>query len=306
MSGCFFLFYEEILQLVTYTSIKDADRIEYKKEDTHRRRLPMNIHEYYQVKAGIAFRTSWLCLAAAFFFFLLHVFQIVRGNILLIAGPFLVIASVQFAWSRLYERRQTGNNAACYTPEQGLLEKGDLLLAYLPAPTIRILLFSPEGGLLGEIRDRNMNWYMWLIPNCVSFFLPKRCGLYDPSGNLLAEYRLRGGFRRRTAVLDSRGELLGIYEEDTKRSMVNLNGKIADRQGKDWVPISVSGFLQSFELKDIHGRTAAAYQKGWMPAEWSRRFNVNTPILTLPADTEPEQRILILGFLVTALNQADH
>ena len=88
--------------------------------------------------------------------------------------------------------------------------------------------------------------------------------------------------------------------------MVKLNGVIADRQGQEWVPIAVSGFLQSFEFKDVHGNTAAAFQKGWMPAEWSRRFKVNTPILSLPAGLKPEQKILILGFLAPALNQKDN
>ncbi|MBR8645952.1 hypothetical protein KEH51_24445 [[Brevibacterium] frigoritolerans] len=76
----------------------------------------------------------------------------------------------------------------------GLLKNEHVLLTFMPAPTLRLLLFAPDGSLMGEVRDLNMKWFMWMIPNFLSMLMAKRYELVDHEGRLLAKYHIKGGF----------------------------------------------------------------------------------------------------------------
>ena len=54
-----------------------------------------------------------------------------------------------------------------------LFRTDHILFTFMPAPTLRLLLFDHKGLLLGEIRDQNMRWFMWMIPNFLSLLFPK-------------------------------------------------------------------------------------------------------------------------------------
>ena len=62
----------------------------------------------------------------------------------------------------------------------------------MPAPTLRLLLFDHKGLLLGEIRDQNMRWFMWMIPNFLSLLLPKKYVLMNNKEDIVANYHLKG------------------------------------------------------------------------------------------------------------------
>ena len=66
-----------------------------------------------------------------------------------------------------------------------------ILFAFMPAPTLR-LLFDHKGLLLGEIRDQNVRWFMWLIPNFISLLLPKKYVLMNNKEDIVAIYHLNG------------------------------------------------------------------------------------------------------------------
>ncbi|MFE4239971.1 hypothetical protein ACM6Q7_12545 [Peribacillus butanolivorans] len=260
----------------------------------------MNIREYYQKTSNSNFHASWISLVLAIVFFICHAFTIIPGNILLITAPFIFLSIAQFVSHRIYENRIKELPIELIETNTSLLQTEHVLLTFMPAPTLRLLLFAPNGSLLGEIRDLNMKWFMWMVPNFLSMLLPKRYELVDHEGHLLAKYYIKRGLFNKVTILDHQGGVIGFYQEN--KSLVKINGMIYKFDGTEWMPVQTSGSLTSFEIKTKEGEKVVSYQEGWMPLEWGKRFKTNTPILTFSSNVEESPKIIIFGFCAATLN----
>ncbi|AOH55277.1 hypothetical protein ABE28_013030 [Peribacillus muralis] len=260
----------------------------------------MNIREYYQKISNSNFHASWISLGLAILFFIGHVTSLIRGPIILITSPFIFFSIVQYIIHRIYENRIKELPHDLYGKNADLLDAEHILLTFLPAPTLRLLLFAPDGSLLGEIRDRNMKWFMWMVPNFLSMLLAKRYELVDHDGRLLANYHIKKGLFNEMSIMDEEGSLIGSYEE--KRTLMKIEGMIYKEDGTEWMPIHTPGSLNSFEIATKNGEKIVSYQEGWMPLEWGKRFKTNTPILTFSSHVEEIPRFIIFGFCAATLN----
>ncbi|CAH0347305.1 hypothetical protein [Bacillus sp. CECT 9360] len=263
----------------------------------------MNIRTYYEKTARMCFHVSWITLIIAAVFFVLHVCHVIGGNVIAETAPFLILSIVNFIGSRIYENRMKDlpeeNVVSLISP----LETTDILLAFMPAPTLRVLLFHPDGSLLGEIRDRRMQRFMWIIPNTISVLLPKRYVLTNAAGIVLAEYEMKAGIKTMITMMDGTGNRVGYYKESLKESIVRLKGMIYTAEGQEWMPVNVSGLLNKFHMDTTDGKTIASFQKGWMPLEWAKRFKeMNTPILSFHDAATADERIAVFGFCAAAFN----
>lgn len=260
----------------------------------------MNIREYYQKMSHSNFYASSISLGLAVIFFIGHVVGLIPGPIILITAPFILISIALYIVHRIYESRIKELPRDLYGTNTGLLDAEHILLTFLPAPTLRLLLFAPDGNLMGEIRDRNMKWFMWMVPNFLSMLLAKRYDLVNPEGHVLAEYHIGRGLFNEMAIMDEEGSLIGSYQE--KRTFMKIEGMIYKEDGTEWMPVDTPGSLNSFEIATIAGKKIVTYQEGWMPVEWGRRFKTNTPILTFSSHVEKIPRLIIFGFCAAALN----
>ena len=84
----------------------------------------------------------------------------------------------------------------------------------MPAPTLRLLLFDHKGLLLGEIRDQNMRWFMWMIPNFLSLLLPKKYVLFNNKEEIVAKYHLKAGLTNSMTVYNANNQIIGYYKEN--------------------------------------------------------------------------------------------
>lgn len=263
----------------------------------------MNIRTYYEKISRMCFHVSWIALIIAGVFFVLHASKVFQGDIIAITAPFLLVGIINFTGSRIYEKRMEDMPEENVVSAVSLLEANDILLTFMPAPTLRVLLFQPDGSLLGEIRDRNMRWFMWMVPNSLSMFLPKRYTLTNAEGKMLAEYEIKWGIRTVLIMKDASGSPIGCYSECLKESLIRLKGMIYTADGQEWVPVNVSGLLNKFEMETKSGKPVASFQKGWMPLDWGRRFKeLNTPILTFHEKATAEEKIAVFGFCASAFN----
>ncbi|MDQ0217888.1 hypothetical protein ELQ35_00150 [Peribacillus cavernae] len=264
----------------------------------------MNIRTYYERTARRCFHVSWLTLIIAVIFFVLHVCNVFEGNIIAITLPFLFLSIAQFCVSRTYENRMKDlpPDNVMMTNVSPLATK-DVLLTFLPAPTLRVLLFHPNGSLLGEIRDLNMHWFMWMIPNSFSLVLPKRYLLTNGEGEVLAEYKMKWGIKTVIYMKDNTGRLVGHYRESLKESIIRLKGMIYTAEGQAWMPINVGGLLHNFDIETEGGKHIVSLRKGWMPLEWGTRFKeMNTPILSFDDQAKVEEKIAVFGFCASAFH----
>ena len=196
----------------------------------------MNIRDYYQKTAKACFIVAWISLILAILFFISHIFQLFPKEILTLAIPLILFSVIHFIYFRMYDNRVDKLENKTIETSGELFSTEDVLVVLMPAPTLRLLLFNSDGFLLGEIRDQNMRWFMWLIPNFLSILLPKKYELVNHQGDLLAKYHLTGGLSNSMTVYNANNGIIGNYQEEWKKSWFKIKGKLY-RGRREWISI---------------------------------------------------------------------
>ncbi|PLT28701.1 hypothetical protein [Peribacillus deserti] len=261
----------------------------------------MNIQNYYKKSSRINYYTSWVSLVIAVSFFVLHIFNKIYGNILYMTGPFIVISAAAYWRFKLNESR--GQETQSRPEAFGLFEESNILLAFLPAPTLRILLFEPGGNVIGEIRDINMKSYLWFIPYPFTELIPRRYGLYDREGTLISNYTVKGIFAEKMIIRNNDEEIIGIYKEELSKSVFKMQGMVFDSTQNPWIPLKAGAWQNGFTLEDCQGKKIGSLQKGIMPLEWAARFKEpNTPILRFHELAEDTEKMAAFGICASLFN----
>jgi hypothetical protein len=255
----------------------------------------LNIRDYYEKTAKGSYYTAWIFLIMAIIIVGLHVFQKLSGQIWMTI-PFMILSIVYFVIFRVNESRTSKVIEPKAHNENMILDEKELAAAFMPAPTLRMLLFTKQGTVTGEIRDRNMKWYKWLIPGSLTLFLPKQYGLYDDQDSLLAIYEIKAGFGHQLVVKNSEEKVVGIFEGNRQKSWVTINGEMYKPDGQAWLAVKTDRSLSGFYIQTDDEKKVAHFQKGWLPAEWGRVCpDPNTPILTFDESVHQEEKIMIFG-----------
>jgi hypothetical protein len=266
----------------------------------------MNIRDYYQKTAKACFIVAWISLILAILFFMSHILRLFPKEILTLAIPLILFSVIHFIYFRIYDNRVNKLEHKSIETSGELFSTEDVLVVFMPAPTLRLLLFNSDGFLLGEIRDQNMRWFMWLIPNFLSILLPKKFELVNHQGNLLAKYHLTGGLRNSMTIYNVEHEIIGFYQEEWKQSWFKIKGKLYNKERTEWIAIQSKPQLYSLQLESVDGKKVAFFQEGWMPVEWEKIFEVNTPIITFSSFINEEERMIVLGFFAAVLHHQDN
>ncbi|RID81640.1 hypothetical protein D1953_20090 [Peribacillus asahii] len=266
----------------------------------------MNIREYYQKTAKACFCVAWISLLLAIIFFVCHLLQLFEGDLLIFVIPIIIFSVLHFFYFRIYDKRVEKLGDKPMQISGQLLSIDHVLVVFMPAPTLRMLLFDSKGLLLGEVRDQNTRWFMWLIPNVVSLLLPKRFILLDSDGQVRAKYHTRAGLTNSMTIYNADDEIIGGYRENWKDSLIKIKGIIYKGNQREWIAVESKASLYSLQLKTIDKKNVASFQEGWMPVEWAKRFELNTPIITFSSIINEQERVIILGFLAAVLHHRDH
>lgn len=248
----------------------------------------MNIQHYYLKTADISLNASLTALMPPFFFLLIF-FNKFPGNFIIILFPFIIYS---FLCHQIYllNKQRAAEAAASnfYSIGQAplpFLQQSRVLIAFLPAPSLRMVIFDPEGRVIGEIRDMKMRKLRWFLPYFIDRFFPKRLGIYDYTDNLEASIIIR---RKGIEVLSSDGHCREIIE-------LKKEGSTLLFQNGDMQYAVPKTFLHTdLQVLDDQSNRIARVRKGWMPFEWGKRFkDPNTPVLSfnISLDAKEKRRI---------------
>lgn len=266
----------------------------------------MNIRDYYKRTAKSCYFVAWISLILAIIFFICHIFELFSKDLLTLTIPLIILSIAHFIFFQLYHNRVEKLGNELFHTSEGLLHMDYILFVFMPAPTLRLLLFDPEGLLLGEIRDQNMRWFMWMVPNFLSLLLPKKYVLLNNKEEVVAKYHLKAGLTNSMIVYNANNQIIGYYKENWKDSLFKVKGMLYKYDWIEWIQVSSSVGLYSLDLQTIDEKKVASFQEGWMPLEWTKRFELNTPIIHFSSIVEESERIIVLGFLTTVLHHRDN
>ncbi|MGN1402013.1 MAG: hypothetical protein ACI4XL_10965 [Bacillus sp. (in: firmicutes)] len=262
----------------------------------------MDIRQYYKSVALLYINASIAsaCIGGIVFFAVVFLYRM--PYVWQMVTPFMLLSLVYFIKHLLFTKKSIVVPVKIEKHTGTPLEEKDILLTFLPSPSLRALLFHPEGRVIGEITDENRSWYRWLLPNSISFLFQHTYVLRDQSGNRIATYKAGNHFAGWVRMYNGNGELVGMYEEKSAQSWLRYKGVVMRRDGSEDIPVNVNGFLQSFSVANEGGNSLFHFQKGYMPGEWSASFSLNTPILSFPDYASKEDRICMFGLCTRLFN----
>ena len=178
------------------------------------------------------------------------------------------------------------------------MDESTFLLTFLPAPSLRLLLFNRGGIKIGELRDCSFFLLRWFLPYFFDRLLVRKFGLYDQNENLVFYYVL---YKDRLEILSTNDEKIATvytYRKGNSREFVF---------NKMSVRIEKEGFPADYSFTTYENPIVARIQSGLMPVEWGKRFaNPNTPILKIDQHLTEMEKVQILSILITLYRYRDH
>jgi len=248
----------------------------------------MSIQQYYQQAANI--RLNGSIVSAGMLSIILTVSLLLSWDIplLVAAVPFLSVCFLQYNSYLLYRNRsEESKESLSLYDEKDLLSQNHLMIAFAPAPAIRLFFFTPDGMLAGELKEIEIKQWRWIIPYFIDKRMAKQLGIYDAHGQLIG--RLLSD-PNKTKLVNDKGEIDGFFYPKKKSGTAIVVG------GKKLKLEESKGLSSDLFFINALGREAFKLQKGWMPLEWSQFFiDANTPVLTFDYSLSTSERLAVFA-----------
>lgn len=253
----------------------------------------MNIQQYYQQSAYISLNGS--IVSAGILSILLTASLLFSWNLpmLVVAVPFLTLSIFQYNTYLIFNQRSIESiESSHHYFDKGLLGQNQLLITFSPAPALRLLFFTPDGMLSGELKEIDVKRWRWILPYFLDRRIPKKFGLYDFNGNLQGQLIYDG---KGIKMLNGQSEVVGFFYPKKES---NGSKGIAVLAGQRRVSMMYSGLNQQLKFVDDKGMDISHLKNGWMPLEWTRCFkDANTPVLTFDYSLSTPGRLAVFAAL---------
>nr|WP_295975512.1 hypothetical protein [uncultured Bacillus sp.] len=261
----------------------------------------MNIRQYYEQRAATSLNAGLAALIPPILILFYSIVVAQYFQLLILVIPFLIYSLYCYQGYLLNRRRSFSAHKATIenkVEDSHLLVESDILLAFLPAPSLRILLFNPFGVKIGELRDHSFFLLRWFVPFFIDRFFNRTFSLYDQQKQQLYLYQLH---KERLEIFTADNVLLyTIYIERTRKRKEFFLEDVS-------VILKKNGIPACFSFETIEKKELGRIQSGVMPVEWGKRFaDPNTPILSFPESTEIKERIQLFALLIVIYMYSDH
>lgn len=264
------------------------------------RSIIMNIQQYYEQAAMASLNAALVAFIPSILLLIYAVFIVQAYYLILLSAPFLIYSFFCYQKFLLNKNRA---NAVKFPSDiktisiENLFDQTELLMTLMPAPSLRLLLFAPNGMKVGEIRDQSFSIIRWFLPSFMDRLFVKKYSLYNHEDQPVAFYY---DFRDRLEIEipDEEGRVILYKSSNGKKKEFVFENRSITIENKS---------LQDFSFLTSDGKKIAQIQTGWMPLEWGERFlNLNTPILRLDEYGSSKDKLQLFSLLISIYAYADH
>lgn len=259
----------------------------------------MNIQQYYQQSAAASLNASLAALIPSILLLIYAFFISQTYQLCLLAIPFLIYSFFCYQRFLLNQNRAKAVkfSTTSFVPSRTHLFESDLLITFMPAPSLRLLLFTPNGMKVGEIRDQSFFKLRWLIPNLIEKHMMKKYVLYDYNDEPIVYYR----------DLKDRIKIISPNNQEIADIFKGIRGKEKEFFLETRSLFIKNSSLQDYSFHSSDGTQLARIQTGWMPLEWGERFvQANTPILSMSEELSEREKIQLFALLISLYQYVDH
>ncbi|TKC19563.1 hypothetical protein [Robertmurraya kyonggiensis] len=257
----------------------------------------MNIHQYYRQAAFTALNNSLAALVPIIIMILPLYMLFTNSKILLFSIPFLVYSFIAYQ-SYILHRERSSATANTFKIENNLVpfEKNQYLLVFMPAPSLRMLLFNPNGTIKGEIRDLRFSKLRWYLPYFIDRMIPAEYGFFNREKKLQLTMKWSKG---QCEVRDRKGTCAFTIEE-TGTNEFQLNDNL-------FIRLDSKTLYTDVQFVNGEGSVIARVRKGWMPLEWSPYIkDANTPVLSFDEGLSKQEQLFIFAILIKIYRYRNH
>lgn len=260
----------------------------------------MNIQQYYRLAANTYLNGSIAALVPVMIIVIPLSILSHGKEVVWTALPFILYSLVSYQ-SYLLNRERSLEIERSVPEEENLslCSENNYLLMFMPAPSLRMLLFSPNGAILGELRDARYLRLRWFLPYFLDRFIPAEYGLYNVKNELVMKVQWK---RKRANVYDSNGDLcVKIEEQEREKYHIQISHQAFS------IIVQSERLFTDIQFKNFNQETIGRVRKGWMPLEWDAFFkDANTPVLSFDHDLSEEERSIVLALLVKIYRYRNH
>lgn len=263
----------------------------------------MNIQQYYRYTASISINAGLISIIVPIFLLFIVSMIMQSREIVLLSVPFFIYSLFCFHHYRLNIDRCNETNVINQNEmesAESLLLENQLLLAYLPSPSLHLLLYSSNGQLAGEIKDEHQKLIRWFLPYWVDKMFSKNYVLYDEKNRLVATFKIsKKGI---IDVTDHEGKHLGSIKE-----MKSKNFHIKGRTLNTNLSLDSERFFTDIKYRSEREDLVGRIRKGWVPLKWGVQFkDANIPVLTFGEKVTEEEKLLLFALMANHLRYRDH
>ncbi|WP_449622835.1 hypothetical protein [Robertmurraya sp. Marseille-Q9965] len=257
----------------------------------------MNIHQYYRQAAFTALNHSIVALVPVVFMILPLYMLLTNNKILLFSIPFLVYSFFAYQ-SYILQRERSSATADISKMDNHHIpfEKNHYLLAFMPAPSLRMLLFNPNGTIKGEIRDLRFSKLRWYLPYFIDRLIPAEYGFYNRDKKL----QLTMKWSKELCEVKNHKGTCAFTIEETGTNEFQINDNY-------FIQLDSKSMYTDVQFLNEKGRVIARVRKGWMPMEWSHYIkDANTPVLSFDEGLSIQEQLFILAILIKIYRYRNH
>ena len=261
----------------------------------------MNIQQFYQKSAAISLNASLVALIPPFFLIIFGILILPNRIYIIIIIPFLVYSFFCYQ-TFLINKRRSLEVTTLITERQApldLFQENEVGVAFLPAPSLRMIIFSGDGVQIGEVKDMKFLPFRWLLPKSLDKLFDKKYGIYDESNQLKAFFLL---MKDKIIIKPEDEKLKPLIIRKCKINQTNYF--LLDEDKK--LEIKQSSLYIDFQIYESN-KMISRLRKGWLPLEWEKVFkNPNTPILSFEKTLNQHERLAIYAIISHYLRYSDH
>lgn len=267
----------------------------------------MNIQQYYRSAANISLNGSLAAFIPVSFILIGSIYFSIRLPLLYLILPFCLYSFICYQAYLIQRHRSLESVVSASGKKSELLNTDNLLITFMPAPSLRMLLFDPHGNLIGEVKDVKFWWWRWFLPYTVDRLFPSVYGLFDQDNQLLAYYRVNKR-KKHMQVCDAAKNEVGVFNIQSESPFsLKRRGVIHSHQNSRNFLVEGSTIATNIHVRNEHNFITSKLIKGWMPLEWGKHFrDANTPYLIFDKDIEENDKILIIGVLTDFFQYTSH
>ena len=261
----------------------------------------MNIEKYYRQSATAFLNASLISCIPVILFMALFISVKLNRLFLILIIPFCLYSITAFA-SYLIQRRRCESLTHTLEEAKGtsILQSRTVLLSFLPAPSLRMLIFDSDGTVLGEIRDEKFALFRWCLPPFLDMLTPKTYGFYNGENMLQYQFTVR---KQSVEIKNRKKQLISKMEE----KKADKSTKSFYKYDKKELVLKRSLDFTDYNLVDERGLVLVSVKKGWMPKDWQKRFlDPNHPVVSIHHSASNKDIIHIYAILAKIFAYKDH